>query len=225
MREAVQPNIVVNNSQRDAVDREAIRTSALLQAAKAPTMGASIQQRGKLHIVQKDKQRLAQLYSDLYDKYRSELVHYLQGQWRKPPEDAADIAQQAFERFMSVAEPEGIAQPRAYLFQLVRNLVVDGLRRDKVRSEHALREEQQEEAASGDCPLGAAIGGEQLLILQQVIEKLPAKRRRAFVLNRVYQMSYREIAEEMGISPDSVKKHVMRALETCQKHLQNRFEE
>lgn|GEM_PF-155896 len=225
MSEAVQPNTVINKNQRESVGRAAFRCGALLWTAKAPTMKVSIQQCEKLQTVQQDKQRLAQLYSDLYDRYRSELVHYLQGQWRKAPEDAADIAQQAFERFMNVAEPEGIEQPRAYLFQLVRNLVVDGLRRDKVRSEHAQREGQEEEVASGDCPLGAALGGEQLQVLQQVIEKLPAKRRRAFVLNRVYQMSYREIAEEMAISPDSVKKHVMRALETCQKHLQNRFEE
>ncbi|GAB3111538.1 sigma-70 family RNA polymerase sigma factor [Aestuariicella hydrocarbonica] len=165
-----------------------------------------------------------QLWNKLYHQYQSELVRYLQGKWRKQPQDASDIAHQAFERFMAVAEPERIEQPRAYLYQLARNLVVDGLRREQVRSQHAQSELASEEATAVS-PLQTALGTEQLQVLQQVIETLPAKRRRAFVLNRVYQMSYKEVAEDMDISVDAVKKHVLRALETCQTHLQHRFEE
>jgi len=165
------------------------------------------------------------LCDELYNQYQTELVHYVQGKWRKAPEDARDIVQQAFERFMCVAEPQNIEQPRAYLYQLVRNLAVDGLRRDKVRAEHARREASNEEPACVDAPLRSVLGGERLQALQQIIETLPAKRRRAFVLSRVHQMSYREIAEAMGISTDGVKKHVLRALETCHAHLLKRFEE
>lgn len=201
--------------------RLAVGQETLLPEDNARTIGNSYRQTKVIRAVTSQKQ----LWSELYNKYQSELVHYLQGKWRKEPDDASDIAHQAFERFMTVAEPQGIQQPRAYLYQLARNLVVDGLRREKVRVEHAQREEPLQEVAATDSALQSVLGDEQLQSLQQIIEKLPAKRRRAFVLNRVYQMSYQEIAEEMGISPDGVKKHVLRALETCQEHLQKRFEE
>jgi RNA polymerase sigma-19 factor, ECF subfamily len=168
---------------------------------------------------------LKQLWSDLYNKHHCELVHYLQGKWRKEPDEASDIVHQAFERFMSVAEPSRIEQPRAYLFQLVRNLAVDAQRRDKVRENHARQETLREEPAAADTQLQSVLAGEQLKALQKVIEKMPAKRRRAFVLNRVYQVGYREIADEMGISTDGVKKHILRALETCHLHLQSRFDD
>lgn len=193
----------------------------LLQQGNGPTIGHSHWQSKVIRTVTTHRQ----LWNELYKKHHSELVHYLQGKWRKEPDDASDIAHQAFERFMAVAEPQRIAQPRAYLFQLVRNLVVDGLRRDKVRADHARREEASVEPSASDLTVQSTLGAEQLQMLQQIIEKLPAKRRRAFVLNRVYQLSYQEVADEMGISVDGVKKHVLRALETCQAHLKNRLEE
>ncbi len=193
----------------------------MLAEDNARTIVFSCKQSGVMSAVKANKQ----LWNELYTKYQVELVGYLQNKWRKAPEDACDLAHQAFERFMSVAEPQRIEQPRAYLYQLARNLVVDGLRREKVRCEHARREEVSIEAEHGDAPLQSAMGEQQLRLLQKVIEKLPAKRRRAFVLNRVYQMSYREVAAEMGISEDGVKKHVLRALETCQAHLKRRFED
>jgi len=164
-----------------------------------------------------------QLWTELYTSYQGELVHYLQSKWLKQKQDANDITQQAFERFMLVAEPERIEKPRAYLYQLVRNLTVDGLRRDKVRYEHARQEAINEEPASIGSPLNEVLNTEQLEFLQKIIETLPAKRRRAFVLSRVYQMTYAEISDDMGISVEGVKKHVLRALSTCQEHLANRF--
>lgn len=199
----------------------ALAEEALLPEDNGQTMAYSCRQTEVIETVTADNK----LCDELYNQYQAELVNYVQGKWRKAPEDARDIVQQAFERYMCVAEPQKIEQPRAYLYQLVRNLAVDGLRRDKVRAEHARREASSEEPACVDAPLRSVLGGERLQVLQRIIETLPAKRRRAFVLSRVHQMSYREIAEAMGISTDGVKKHVLRALETCQTQLLNRFEE
>jgi len=192
----------------------------LLKQGEAPPM-ARISAR-QYEILKTGKSQ-KQLWTELYNSYQGELVHYLQSKWLKQKQDANDITQQAFERFMLVAEPERIEKPRAYLYQLVRNLTVDGLRRDKVRYEHARQEAINEEPASIGSPLNEVLNTEQLEFLQKIIETLPAKRRRAFVLSRVYQMTYAEISDDMGISVEGVKKHVLRALSTCQEHLANRF--
>ncbi len=161
----------------------------------------------------------------LYQQHHAELTAYLQGKWGKSQDEAKDITHQAFERLLSVAEPSSIQQPRAYLFQLIKNLVIDGLRRDKVRAAHALREQVEGEPVGPEDGLQSLLSIEQLQMLQTVIEKMPGKRRRAFVLNRVYQLSYKEIADEMDISIDGVKKHILRALETCREQLKQRFDE
>ncbi len=193
-----------------------------LQQDKAPLPVNALPRQ---YSIVKNETSQKQLWTELYAKYQAELVHYLQSKWLKQKQDASDITQQAFERFMLVAEPERIEKPRAYLYQLVRNLTVDGLRRDKVRNEHARQEAMKEEPTASGSPLTEVLNGEQLQALQQIIETLPAKRRRAFVLSRVYQMTYAEIAEDMGISADGAKKHVLRALGTCQEHLAKRFKE
>jgi len=192
----------------------------LPQQQKAPPMTGILPRQ---YEIVKTKKTQKQLWTELYANYQAELVHYLQSKWFKQKHDANDITQQAFERFMLVAEPERIEKPRAYLYQLVRNLTVDGLRRDKVRYEHARQEAVNEEPASIGSPLNEVLNTEQLEFLQKIIETLPAKRRRAFVLSRVYQMTYAEISDDMGISVEGVKKHVLRALSTCQEHLANRF--
>ncbi|BFM14930.1 hypothetical protein R50073_11130 [Maricurvus nonylphenolicus] len=162
---------------------------------------------------------------DVYQQHQPELVHYLQGKWQRSHEEACDIVQQAFERFMCLAEPHKVEQPRAYLFQLVRNLTVDQLRKEQVRDNHRDKLQEQPSDSTLDSPERLLLSREQIETLQTVIEKLPAKRRRAFILSRVHQLSYREIADDMGISVEGVKKHVMRALETCQNFLAHRFEE
>lgn len=165
----------------------------------------------------------------VYQQHQQELVHYLQGKWQRSHEEACDIVQQAFERFMCLAEPHKVEQPRAYLFQLVRNLTVDQLRKEQVRESHRDKLQAQSQEHAGDSTLDSPerllLSREQVESLQTAIEKLPAKRRRAFILSRVHQLSYREIADDMGISVEGVKKHVMRALETCQNFLAHRFEE
>ncbi|NIB41837.1 RNA polymerase sigma factor [Pseudomaricurvus alkylphenolicus] len=159
------------------------------------------------------------VWTDLYNAHKAELVNYIKGQWQRSDDEAQDIAHQAFERLLCLPDPGQVEKPRAYLFQLARNLLIDECRRDKVKRErqdtlYALS--QQEDLRS---PESCALQRQQLTLLQEAIERLPAKRQQAFVLSRVHQLSYREIAEEMNISTEGVKKHVMRALDACHEFL------
>ena len=45
------------------------------------------------------------------------------------PEDAAEVAQEAFLRLHRMAQPEDLDNARAFLFQVASNLAVDQLRR------------------------------------------------------------------------------------------------
>ena len=52
-------------------------------------------------------------------------------------------------------------------------------------------------------------------MLEQVIERLPPKRRRVFILSRLHDMSYEQIAAETGLTKAGVKQHIVRALADC----------
>jgi len=161
-------------------------------------------------------------WTELYRAHRAELVNYIKGQWHKDEDTAQDLAHQAFERFLCLPNPGAVERPRAYLFQLVRNLLIDDHRREKVRQDHRDSTTVLEADEVQPTPEQLVIQQQTLDQLQAAIEKLPAKRQRAFVLSRVHNMSYREIAEDMGISTDGVKKHVMRALDACHKIIHNK---
>lgn len=154
-------------------------------------------------------------WTELYRAHRAELVNYIKGQWHKDEDEAQDLAHQAFERFLYLPNPAAVEKPRAYLFQLVRNLLVDEHRREKVRSEHRDSVMVVEADSEASTPEQLIMHRQALDTIQDTIEKLPAKRQRAFVLSRVHNLSYKEIAEDMGISTEGVKKHVMRALDAC----------
>lgn len=154
-------------------------------------------------------------WTELYRAHKAELVNYIKGQWHKDEDTAQDLAHQAFERFLCLPNPSAVERPRAYLFQLVRNLLIDDHRREKVRQDHRDSTTVLEADEVQATPEQLVMQQQTLNQLQAVIEKLPAKRQRAFVLSRVHNMSYREIADDMGISTEGVKKHVMRALDAC----------
>jgi RNA polymerase sigma-70 factor (ECF subfamily) len=52
------------------------------------------------------------------------------------------------------------------------------------------------------------------------ISELPERQREALLLSRFHQLSHREVASVMEVSPRTVNNHIMRALE----HLQGRIQ-
>ncbi len=157
----------------------------------------------------------------LYEKHKSELTRYLRKQWHKSAEEAADIIQQTFVRLMSGGYSHCIKDPRAYLYRVVKNCCIDSLRQDKRNAAYRRETEamQDRDVATVLSVEEIFLNTEQLQRLQKIIAALPGKRRQVFILNRVYQLSYKEIAKHMGMSTAGVKKHIVRAQATCRKRL------
>ena len=105
------------------------------------------------------------------------------------------------------------AQVRSYLISMANNLVRDRFRRETVRREmtKSLAAEMVIESLS-PSPEHILASRQHLAAIMKAILRLPAKTRRAFLLNRFRDLSYREIADEMNISISMVEKHIMRAL-------------
>ena len=107
----------------------------------------------------------------------------------------------------------GEAQTRSYLFSIATNLIRDRHRRRKTRREVQLTAADEERLPShAPSTEEVFISRQNLAAIRSAILNLPGNCRRAFVLSRFNDLTYREIAEAMNISVSMVEKHIMRAL-------------
>ena len=135
-------------------------------------------------------------------------------------EQAADVAQDTYLRLVNLPAGEPIQEPRAFLFQVARNLLSDHWRRQKVRhaalADDSLPEQQ---GAPANDPLDHAQQQQRLNQLRQVLAELSPRRREALMLHRFECLTQAQIAERMNISVSMVEKHIAAALLQCKQRL------
>lgn len=151
--------------------------------------------------------------------YYNELLNFFRHAVRDGHE-AQDLVQNAFERLLSAQHAgQHTGNPRAMLYQIARNLLVDRHRHLRVR-QHDGDEVLQQQAALPSCePETVLAGMQRLRLLADAIEALPPRCRAAFVRHRIDGLSHAEVAAEMGISLNMVERHVMLAVAACRKAL------
>lgn len=129
------------------------------------------------------------------------------------PADIDDVIQEAYCRIAALEEVTHIGSGRAYLFQTARNVALEHIRRarivriDSVMDIELLR--IVDEAPSLDRVVA---GRHQLQLVQELIEGLPEKFRRIFVLRRIHGMPQKEIAKLLGVSENTVEMNAARGL-------------
>lgn len=166
-----------------------------------------------------------QFIADLVAEHGGSLEKYL-ARKLDSPEDAAELAQEAFFRLHRLEQPEQLDNARAFLFQVATNLAVDQLRRrqlqfrffkaEKVLTEDGELPDLNGAGASPEQILGAQ---EKLRAIQRAIDELPFKTRQAFLLHRQNGLPYSTIAEQMQVSVSSVEKYILQALKHCRRRL------
>ena len=134
-------------------------------------------------------------------------------------QEAADLTQETFLRAFLAYRRREVAYPRRLLYRTARNLLADRGRRQS-------REPAPLEHGHGSVPGRSRSGPSERLeqeeavrVIRHTVQSLPARCREVFILNRFGGLSYREVAERMNISPKTVEKHMIRAIEACKKAL------
>jgi len=128
---------------------------------------------------------------------------------------AADLAQDAFLRlFRKPRRFDSDDGARAYLSRMAKGLCVDHWRRLDI--ERAWQEVLAN-GAEGHLPSAEhqQIVIETLCEVDRMLERLPEKVATAFLGSQLQGKSYRQIAEELGVSERMVKKYMARAMMQC----------
>ncbi len=134
-------------------------------------------------------------------------------------ETARDIAQSAYLRVWRYAQSQPIDNLQALIFKTAANLAANEFRaRKRMRSLKIDPASELNERAielvpsTAPSPETSAVTREEIAASLRAIDSLPAQARRAFVLSRFEEKTYREIAVILGVSESSVEKYIIAAL-------------
>ncbi|RZJ81857.1 MAG: RNA polymerase sigma-70 factor [Chryseobacterium sp.] len=98
-----------------------------------------------------------------------------------------------------------------YMFILCRNRTMDYLR--KQAKERAVMAELEsgllDKLADDDLENPSEVYRE---LIDKAVNKLPAQAKRVYVMSRYERLKHEEIASQLGISPETVKKHIQYAV-------------
>jgi RNA polymerase sigma factor (sigma-70 family) len=134
------------------------------------------------------------------------------------PDDALDIAQDAYVRFLKYEGATTIQSPSAMLFRIAGNVAADHGRAAALRrSVRSLdRDAYDSELASEQPSAERELAAQQIVMaVRLAIAALSPQCRNVFLLSRLDGLTYSEIAQRCSISVKTVEKHVSRALRVC----------
>ena len=127
--------------------------------------------------------------------------------------DVDDIVQETYGTLAALESVAHIRDPRAYLFTTARSILLQQLRRARIVPIESMAEIDQLSIPSGESSAeSVALERELLQMLSQRIARLPDRCREVFVLRKLQGYSQREIAQRLGISENTVEKHVGKGL-------------
>jgi RNA polymerase sigma factor (sigma-70 family) len=134
-----------------------------------------------------------------------------------PPREIEDIVQETYVRICQIDPAAAIHKPRSFLYRIACNLALDHVKRSESRYTVSLDDSSRSEGAA----LQSSDLYEQLAAKQEfelfcaAVQQLPLQCRRVFVLRKVYGYSQKEIAEELGVSENTVEKHIAYGIKRC----------
>lgn len=160
-------------------------------------------------------------FTRLFEAYHQKLGAYV-FRLTGSRELAKDIVQDVFLKIWM--DREVLANVRrfgAYLYVLSRNRTYNCLRRiarEQVRNQAVVRQIVQQEACEQE-------EYDYDRLLDQAVQQLPPQQRRAYLLSRRQRLKYAEVALQMGISLETVKKYIKLASHSVSGYVRTHREE
>lgn len=176
------------------------------------------QQWSDLQLLKQIQLKNEEAFQEIYARYWAVLYRHAL-RMTGSEEEAKDIIQDLFTELWDQAPGIQIKnQVSGYLYTSVRNKVLNSIAKQRVRTEY-------QHLYQKNNPLESHITEETLRYrelkqwMEQEVAKLPPRMQEVFLLSREEQQSYKEIAEKLQVSENTVRKQVSNAL----KHLRIKF--
>jgi RNA polymerase sigma-70 factor (ECF subfamily) len=141
-------------------------------------------------------------------------------------EDARDATQETFlSAFRNLRAFRGEAKVSSWLHRIAVNQCITRQRRAKVRKESGLEEEEEKQAASFSAPIQYSPAlvvedRERSAAVRRAVNSLPLDLRQVIVMKEFEELTFREMADALGVPLSTVKSRLYTALRQLQMRLQ-----
>lgn len=158
-------------------------------------------------------------FKSVFDEYYRPLKNFLY--YKLADKDLAeDMTQEVFIRAWNKRETINPETVKSYLYKIANNLAINHFSSGKIRYELKL---QDHDSTVSESPHYVMEKDEFAQRLNRAMENLPETQRVVFLMNRIDDLTYREIAERLEISVKAVEKRMQAALESLRTITQSRF--
>lgn len=145
------------------------------------------------------------IYKQLFYQHAEKLFRFLLLKFNN--EDLArDSMQEAFIVLWENCKKVTLNNAKSYVFTVGRNKAIDTIRKEKLH----LRITEEDKIPLTDELLED--NSDQLKKMNFILSKLPQASKEVFLMNRINEMTYAEIAKELDISVKAVEKRMSVAL-------------
>jgi RNA polymerase sigma-70 factor (family 1) len=154
-------------------------------------------------------------FSELFRSWYDPVRRYLY--YRCGDQDlATDIAQETFVRFWEKDLSPVDGKAAGLLYKIARDQMISHYRKERVKQNYqgTLRIVQTESS-----PEESLIYQELLNLYNELLARMPEKQRTVFLLSRVDDLKYHEIAARLGIGIKAVEKRMNLALKLIRQEL------
>ena len=159
-------------------------------------------------------------FLELYNIYHPALYNYVL-RFVKIPAIAEDILQDTFLKIWEIRERiDPDLSFKAYLYRICRNSVFKLVK--KIAGDEGLRLQVMLQFKQSVSDADLKVRWQQYEeILYAAIDQLPPQRQRVFMLCREEGLTYDQAAEQLGISRNTVKEHMVLAMKSIKEYFQH----
>jgi RNA polymerase sigma-70 factor (ECF subfamily) len=158
-------------------------------------------------------------FKSLFDTYFEDVRRYVL--YRSGDEDiATDIAQ---DTFMRVWEKQMVIDPqrvKGLLFKIAGDLFISQYRRKQVANNFFNTFQPTNRSLTPEDEINFQ---ELKNVYDAALKSMPEKQRTVFLMNRIDELKYKEIADQLGLSVKAIEKRMSQALEHLKTHLKDKI--
>lgn len=154
--------------------------------------------------------------------YEPALRAYLLKRFPSLP-DHDDLVQETYRRLLRMRDRGRLTYVKAFLFTAARNVAIDMFRRRRNAAHEPISDSEEMPLLEERRDVFDALDQQQRReLLVEAVTALPARCREVMLLRHREGLSYKEIAARLGISPQTVKVHMVKGVRDCTEFFRQR---
>jgi RNA polymerase sigma-70 factor (ECF subfamily) len=146
-----------------------------------------------------------------FGRWRKPLRGWLSSRAAVPSSEVDDLAQEVFLRLLRYSDDIAVENPQGYLFRIAANVANEWRDRSRVSLPHDRSWLDELQIDPSDQPDNAAFQHRVSKHLQNVVARLPARQRQVLLLHVNEGLTYKQIADRLGVTYRIVLRDLTRA--------------